>query len=319
MQFSPCIDTQLSDAHSKAMAETDYITKDEIKQLSKRSDLMGAWMVFHVWVVIFISGAIATLWPNILTVPLAILIIGSRQHGMAILMHEAAHGVLLSNRKVNDFIGQYVLGAPYGGDLQTYRHYHLRHHKFTQSEKDPDIGLSSKFPVTKDSIRRKFFRDITGQTFLRIRLAQLSPEKMDGISGSDAFQKTSPWPTVFINLTMFSALAISGYWWSYFVFWALPLMTWFFAVLRLRNIAEHAMTTHDDNPLTHARTTQANWFERIFFAPYYVNYHVEHHAYMYVPCYNLPKLHRLLLRNGFEDKMEIKSGYAAVLKVAAAA
>lgn len=306
-------------AHVSFMAETHYISKDEVKRLSKRSDVKGAGLVLHVWAVIFIAGTIAALWPNVLTVPLAILIIGSRQHGMAILMHEAAHGVLFNNRKVNDFVGQYILGAPYGGDMQAYRHYHLRHHKYTQSENDPDIGLSSKFPVTKDSLRRKFFRDITGQTFLRIRLAQFSSQKMNAISGSDAFKKTSPWATILMNLALFTALANWGYWWAYFAFWALPLMTWFFAVLRLRNIAEHAMTSHDDDPLTHARTTQANWFERVFFAPYYVNYHIEHHAYMYVPCYNLPKLHRLLLRNGFEDKMETKSGYAAVLKVAATA
>ena len=298
------------------MAQTQYLDKALIKRFSQRSDLMGAWMVFHVWTVCILAGAVAVIWPNVITIPLAILIIGSRQHGMAILVHEAAHGVLFSNRKLNHFIGQYVLAAPYGGDMQAYRHYHLEHHKYAQSDNDPDIGLSAKFPVSEDSLRRKFFRDITGQTFLRIRLAQMSPDKMDGIDGSDAFQKTSPWPTIIFNLMMFAALANWGYWWAYFVLWALPLMTWFFAVLRLRNIAEHAMTTNDDNPLTHARTTQANWIERIFFAPYYVNYHVEHHAYMYVPCYNLPALHRAMLAKGHGEEMETKKSYRDVLRVA---
>lgn len=298
------------------MAQMQYLDKALIKRFSKRSDLMGAWMVFHVWAVCFLAAAAAVVWPNVLTIPLAVLIIGSRQHGMAILMHDAAHGVLFNNRELNDFAGQYVLGAPYGGDMYAYRHYHLRHHKYTQSEDDPDIGLSAKFPVSKQSLRRKFIRDITGQTFLRIRLAQMSPEKMEGLDGSDAFQKGSPWPTLIINVAMFAALANWGYWWAYFALWALPLMTWFFAVLRLRNIAEHAMTTNDDNVLTHARTTQANWIERIFFAPYYVNYHVEHHAYMYVPCYNLPALHRAMVAKGYGGEMETKSGYADVLRVA---
>lgn len=276
-------------------------------------------MVFHVWAVIIISGAIAAFWPNVLTIPLAVLIIGSRQHGMAILMHEAAHGVLFNNKAVNDFTGQYILAAPYGGDMRAYRHYHLRHHKYAQSPQDPDIGLSAKFPVSKASLRRKFIRDITGQTFLRLRLAQMRPGKMKDISGSDAFQKKSPWPTVIFNSCLFLALALLGYWWAYFVLWALPLMTWFFAALRLRNIAEHAMTTNDDNPLTHARTTQAHWIARIFFAPYYVNYHVEHHAYMYVPCYNLPKLHKMMIARGHGDKMELKTGYRSVLQAATTA
>ena len=96
-------------------------------------------MVIHVWAVSVLAGAIAVIWPNIMTLPLAIVIIGSRQHGMAILVHEAAHGVLFSNRKLNDFIGQYILAAPYGGDMFAYRQYHLKHHRYAQSENDPVI------------------------------------------------------------------------------------------------------------------------------------------------------------------------------------
>jgi fatty acid desaturase len=301
------------------MAHYEYIDKAEIKTLSQRSNLWGTYLVFHVWAVILASGAIAVIWPNAITIPLAFLIIGSRQHGMSVLMHEAAHGVLFRNKALNDFAGQYLLAIPYGGDMKSYRRYHLRHHKYAQRENDPDIGLSSKFPVSKASLRRKFIRDITGQTYLRLRLAQMQPEKMDAISGSDAFQKASPWPSLIVNVLMFGILAAAGVWWAYFVLWLLPLVTWFYAVIRLRNIAEHAMTTNDDNPLTHARTTRASWLARVFFAPYYVNYHVEHHAYMYVPCFNLPKLHKRLIALGHGEEMETKSNYRAVLRAASVA
>jgi len=301
------------------MAKNTYIDKTEIKTLSQRSNLWGAYLVFHVWATIIATGAMAVIWPNVITIPLAILIIGSRQHGMSVLVHEAAHGTLFANKAINDFAGQYILGVPYGGDMRSYRRYHLRHHKYAQSENDPDLGLSAKFPVTKASLRRKFIRDITGQTYLRLRLAQMQPGKMEEIPGSDAFQKTSPWPSLIVNALMFGALAALGYWWAYFVLWLLPLFTWFYAVIRLRNIAEHAMTTNDDNPLTHARTTRAGWLARIFFAPYYVNYHVEHHAYMYVPCYMLPKLHRRLIALGHGEEMETKPNYRAVLRAASTA
>ena len=301
------------------MAKTHYIDKALVKRFSTRSDAMGAWMVFHVWAIIIGAGAVAVMWPNMLTIPLAILIIGSRQHGMSVLVHEAAHGILFNNRKVNDFVGQYILGAPYGGDMKSYRHYHLKHHRYAQTEKDPDLALSSKFPVTQGSLMRKLFRDITGQTYLRIRLARFSRDKTKHIEGSDAFVNKSSWLTVLINMMMFAALANWGYWWAYFVLWALPLVTWFFAVIRIRNIAEHGMTTFDNNPLTHARTTEANLIERIFLAPYYVNYHVEHHAYMYVPCYNFPALHRAMKAAGHGEEMETKSSYGKVLKLAVTA
>jgi fatty acid desaturase len=203
--------------------------------------------------------------------------------------------------------------------MKSYRHYHLRHHRYAQTEKDPDLGLSSKFPVSRDSLMRKLFRDITGQTYLRIRLAKFSKDKSKQIDGSGAFENTSPWPSLIINVVMFAMLANWGVWWAYFVLWALPLMPWFFAVIRIRNIAEHGMTSFDSNPLTHARTTQANMIERVFFAPYYVNYHVEHHAYMYVPCYNFPALHRAMKEAGHGEEMETKSGYGDVLRLATTA
>lgn len=294
-------------------ASATYLSRDAIKPISRRSDLWGAWLTLHVWGVVFAAWALAIVWTNPLTILFAILLVGSRQHGMAILMHDAAHGVLFKTKSLNEFAGKWLLGAAYGGDMIAYRHYHLKHHRYTQSEDDPDLPLSAKFPVSQDSLRRKFIRDLTGQTFLRLRKASLAASNEPGM---EAFQKTSPIPTLVANIVLFVVLAALGEWWVYPVLWLLPLMTWFLAVLRNRNIAEHALTTTDGNVLTQARTTHANWIARIFLAPYWVNYHVEHHAYMYVPCWQLPHLHRATV--DYHDDMEMQPGYAHVLKLAAA-
>lgn len=293
-------------------ASASYLPRETIRMLSRRSDLWGAWLTLHVWGVIVAAWAMAIIWTNPLTTLLAILLVGSRQHGMSILMHDAAHGVLFKTKALNEFVGKWLLAAPYGGDLIAYRHYHLKHHRYTQSEDDPDLPLSAKFPVTKASLRRKFIRDLTGQTFLRIRLASAKATQEPGM---EAFQKTSPVPTLATNAVLFLVLAALGHWWVYPVLWLLPLGTWFMAVLRNRNIAEHALTTTDGNVLTQARTTKANWLARIFLAPYWVNYHVEHHAYMYVPCWQLPRLHRAMADQ--HAAMEIQPSYRQVLKLAA--
>jgi fatty acid desaturase len=293
-------------------ASADYLPRETVRALSRRSDLWGAWLTLHVWGVVFAAWALAIALPHPLTILLAVLIVGSRQHGMAILMHDAAHGVLFENRTLNDFAGKWLLGAPYGGDMSAYRRYHLKHHRHTQTEDDPDLPLSAKFPVSKASLRRKFIRDLTGQTFLRLRLASL---KATSEPGMEAFEKTSPVPYLVTNAVLFAGLAVLGHWWVYPVLWLLPLATWFMAVLRNRNIAEHALTTTDGNVLTQARTTQANWISRIFLAPYWVNYHVEHHAYMFVPCWQLPRLHRAMADH--HGAMELQPGYRYVLKLAA--
>jgi len=217
-------------------ATANYIPKARIKELAQRSNLWGAWLTLHVWSVIVGTMTLFIFFPNPFTFILAFLLIGSRQHGMAILMHDAAHGVLFRTKWLNEFAGKWLLGAPYGGDLKGYRKYHLKHHRFAQSENDPDLPLSNKFPITPASLRRKLFRDITGQTFLRLRLATLKMKQGEkpNIEGSDAFQKNSPWPYLITNAVIFGALALLGYWWLYVALWLAPLMTWFFVVLRLR-------------------------------------------------------------------------------------
>ncbi len=292
-------------------ASATYLSRDTVRNLSRRSDLWGAWLTLHVWGTIIAAWAMAILWTNPLTIILAILLVGSRQHGMAILMHDAAHGVLFKTRAINEFVGQWLLGAPYGGDMQSYRHYHLKHHRYTQSEDDPDLPLSSKFPVSKASLCRKFIRDLTGQTFLRLRMAS---RKAAAEPGMEAFQKTLPLPTLITNIVTFGVLTALGHWWVYPVLWLLPLMTWFMVVLRNRNIAEHALTTTDGNMLTQARTTHANWLARVFLAPYWVNYHVEHHAYMYVPCWQYVGLHRAMIDH--HGDMEMQPSYRRVLELA---
>jgi len=72
----------------------------------------------------------------------------------------------------------------------------------------------------------------------------------------------------------------------------------------------------NDDPLRNTRTTLANVFERLFVAPYWVNYHLEHHLFMFVPCWRLPAAHRALLGSGLRDRMEIQPNYVAVLKLA---
>ena len=294
------------------------ISPELVKNLSTRSDLWGAWLTFHVWVTIFLAWFLFVQFPNPFTFIFAFLIIGTRQHGLSVLMHEAAHGILFKNRPINDWVGQWLLAAPYGGDLKAYRKYHLVHHRHTQTELDPDLPLSAKFPVTKQSLRRKFLRDLSGLTFLRIQIAtyKIRRGKKIEMEGTDAFEATSALPALIMNLIIFGAVSWAGFWWTYPFLWLLPYVTVFWAVIRVRNIAEHALTARNDNPLEHARTTKTNLLTRALIAPYWVNYHVEHHAYMYVPCFNLPKLHEVLLESGYEEKMDLKQGYSDVLSLA---
>jgi fatty acid desaturase len=111
-------------------------------------------------------------------------------------------------------------------------------------------------------------------------------------------------------------LTIAGQWHLFFLLWVVPYFTWFPMVTRIRNIAEHAMVPDNDDPFRNARTTRANLAWRALVAPYWVNYHVEHHLLMYIPCYRLARFHRLLMAKGHGDRMELRPGYLPVLGLA---
>ncbi|MHA7901084.1 MAG: fatty acid desaturase family protein [Henriciella sp.] len=308
-------------AAAKRIRPLDLFTKEEWDYISRRSDLMGLGMVIHCWAVIGLSMA-AAIWQPVLII-LAVPIIGARQLGLAVLMHEAAHGGLARNKGLNDFFGHWLSGAPIGGSLKAYRPYHLQHHKFAQQPEDPDLVLSAPFPITQESLRRKIIRDLTGQTFFKQRYNQfanaLGHNIRPGKSAGNRMQaaREAAVPFLITNGILLLFLSLLGSWWAFFVLWLLPMATWNMMVTRLRNIAEHAVVPDHDDPMRHARTTRASLLERVFIAPYWVNYHCEHHMFMHLPFYRLAEAHMQLEAKGVTSKMEVQEGYWGVIRSAA--
>lgn len=299
---------------------TEFFSRDEWRAITKPSSWMGIALTLHAWAII--AGAIALSVWSLWFLPLSIALIGARQLGLTILMHDAAHNALHPNEKINDFLGHWLGGALIGGHLWSYRAYHLKHHKFAQQDEDPDLMLAAHFPITRQSLRRKVIRDLTGQTFWKQRKNQFGNALGIGIDQSKGRENRSQTareaviPMLITNAVLFTILAALGLWWTYFVLWLLPMATWNMMITRLRNIAEHACVPRSEDPLHHARTTIANPIEGLLIAPYWVNYHCEHHMFMYVPCYRLGTLHKALRKKGITDDMEVDYGYWNVLKEA---
>ena len=303
----------------KRFDPTSYFTPEEMAAVRARSDVKGLLCVAHAWLMICAAMALYAIWPNPLTFIAAVLIIGSRQLGLAILMHDAAHGVLMGTHWLNEWVSQWFCAYPVGADTISYRHYHLKHHRSTQQPDDPDLGLSAPFPITRSSYRRKFIRDITGQTGFKQRKFQF--QRAWGEKGLSLFQHiASFWNKLggvltanFVLLAILTAFGKPHY---YLMFWLLPNMTWQMVITRIRNIAEHAVVSDNNDVFRNARTTYASWWVRALVAPYWVNYHVDHHLLFYVPCYNLRRLHALLLAKGFGPRMEIRKNYREILSLA---
>src|SRR5436190_14462050 len=84
----------------------DYFTDQEWARLNRRNTWAGPLLVAHCWLVIALAAAAGMVWP--ILIPLCVMVIGGRQLGLAILMHDAAHRALHPNAKVNDLLGQWL-------------------------------------------------------------------------------------------------------------------------------------------------------------------------------------------------------------------
>lgn len=226
---------------------------------------------------------------NPVTYFLAVVWIGSRLHALAILMHEAAHYRLFKNRKINEFIGEVFCAWPITITLKGYRNSHLAHHQHVNTKEDPDWEDGSKedyrFPKNKNQMVYALLRNAVGLGFYS--------EFSDTAKSKDFNQ--IPLSLRIAQLTLFATLIacsfIFSFWKLLILFWVVPLITSLIFVLYFRTIAEHY------GLVSNTRNTIGTFWEKILLAPYNVGFHHDHHLHPGVPWYNLPRLHKVLLRD----------------------
>lgn len=304
----------------------EQFTTEEIRELRAIRDHRALLTLLVNYGLVAASMALVAYLPNIFTVTLALFIIGARQLGFAVVMHESAHHTLFKNRKLNDFVGNWLAGYPVYLSADMYRAHHLEHHAKTWTEADPDLPLAKGFPVSKASMGRKVMRDLLGITGLK-QLVGTSYLAIKVIRGEQVDSGTLPMRmtrgpairmlvgTLLTNLLLFALLWSFGHPMLYLL-WFGAWMTTNNLVARIRSIAEHAVVPDPGDPIGQTRTVLAGWLERLFIAPNGVQYHLEHHLLMTVPHYNLPKFHAMMRDRGLLEGACIADNYAQVLRVA---
>jgi fatty acid desaturase len=311
----------------------DALSPEEVRELVTTNDWRGWLSVALDWGLVAASMALVAVWPNPVSVLIAVVLIGARQLGFAVLMHEAAHGTLFRSRSLNEWVGQWLCAYPIWADLKPYRRYHLKHHAHNWTQDDPDLDLATKFPVTPQSMRRKVWRDLSGQVAWKRVKAILRRDLVGNPASKSArvhakglsFGKTAGngavgWKNlrgvVVTNAVLLWILVALGHPLLYLL-WVGAWFTTYSLVTRIRSIAEHNMVLDRNDDLRNTRTTLTRWWERLLLAPNRVNYHLEHHLLMTVPYYRLPRLHRMLRERGLLDGALVADGYASVLRAAA--
>ncbi len=294
----------------------DIFSPTEIRQITARSDARAAFLLAKTWALIGLIFWLVTSWTNPVSVLAALFLLGGQQLGLTVIMHECGHQTFFASRKLNSFFGQYFAANPTFSDLHYYASTHAVHHRKTGTAEDPDLSNYSAYPIDKESFKRKIVRDLTGQT--GFKLLSYVFGSAAGIVSSNPQRRAAAKPfaqQVVVNIVLAVLLGLLFAPWAY-ALWFGAILTTFMLIVRIRQVAEHAAVPDSlsDDPRQNTRTTLASWWERLLFAPNYVNYHLEHHFMASVPCYRLADFHTLLRKRGILNDTPVFNGYYQVIK-----
>jgi len=290
------------------MKVSDVATREELALFNAKSNWKGAAAVAFNWLCIALIFAAVARWTNPLTVVAALFLLGGRQLGFAALMHDCGHGLLFESPWANKHVGQWLCAYPILSDQPRYAAGHKKHHAWAGTDRDPDLPNYQAYPITMASFRRKVLRDLTGRTGWKALRATWRRGRQD--LGKAPWHGNALAGHLIANGVMLGVLVAAGQGWLYLL-WPASFVTTYMLFARLRQVAEHGAVPDlfDLDARKNTRTTFVRWWERLFVAPYNLNYHLEHHFLSSVPCYNLPAFHRFLEERGYHDETKFPNGY----------
>lgn len=296
-------------------AQTPAIDSRKLKQLAQLTPARTMFALALDWLMIAAAIAISEYTDSWLVYFPAILIIGGRMHALGVLIHDAAHYRFFRNRRWNEWIGDLFVAWPVFFTVDGYRQNHLAHHQNTNTDDDPDwmakLGSSAfTFPQKAWTMIRHLGGYLVAvQTVLDLR--DILPRIAENDRSSKRYKLIrlgyyAAWIVVFTWL---------GVWPEVLLYWIVPFLTLLFLFQHVRSVAEHFGANMDHSKeLDGTRTVLPHAWERLFFAPHNVNFHLEHHLYPGVPFYNLPKLHKALMSNAYyRSNARITRGYSTGL------
>lgn len=290
----------------------DLLAPEELAALTMLDDRRSLRaMLPPLLALVGVLAVAATAWVPWLVLA-ALPAVAVLQHTLFVLVHDAAHYRLLSDRRLNDGLGR-ALAASVGISMCAYRVVHRLHHNDLYGPGDPDIALHGGYPRGRAYLRRKLATDLSGLTARKTYGYFFGSPAANGDEGTTRRPLDDTAPSlraaalrdrrtvIAVQAAMpIAVLVLAGPagLLKYAVLWVLPAVTLLQAILRLRAIAEHGAPAGLDSPLTAARTHLPGPLLRCLLFPQHVGHHVEHHLFPAVPRYRLPELHALLATRG---------------------
>ncbi len=270
------------------------LTKEEFTNLMKPVDFESCTSFAFDWTAIIASVfAVNQLGPW--AAPVALIVIGSRQRALSNLVHDASHGNLFRNRKVNDIVSNFFGAYPMFDSVESYRKSHMDHHRHLGSlELDPDSKSHLRYGYNDQQPKKvsawKIYRDL----FLN-----LSAWKDSVLGGAFSLDRVTQ-----LKVTVSITLAMSAIAWaagpafatSLIVLWVLSRMTAYHAIRLFAEFLDHA-GLEQGTVLSFTRNLPHKGLLASCFHPHEDTYHLIHHLLPKIPHYKLGEAHAALTKN----------------------
>lgn len=298
------------------MQAFDYdVDQKQIKALSRLEPWRMALAIAFDWLVVAAAIAASSYLAHPLAYVATVFVIGGRMHALGILIHDFAHYRFIANKQVSEWVGDVLLAWPLGTTVDSYRKNHLAHHRYTNTDMDPDWVV--KFGSQHFTFPQKWQYALANIIGYLVTINSI--RDMRAILGrlnkhQDQVPRAYKLKRLGFYIAVLAVIGLLGAWKGLILYWIVPYFTVFLLFLYLRSVAEHFGSMDYEHELGSSRTVYPHFWERAFLAPHSVNYHLDHHLYPSVPFYNLAKLHKLLLENKqYQRHAHITRGYSTGL------
>ena len=288
--------------------------RPELRQdLRRINDFRNALTVGGLWVWVVAMVALAVWIDNPLAYLAVFILMGPIHARFAILMHEAAHKLLFTNKRINDWVGTWVIAYPALVPIQLYRRGHFSHHRQEFGPEEPDMAFYGGYRCDRRTLARRLVRDAVGISGWKNLSPLLKSVKVR------AYRPVSL-PIIAMQVGLWAvAWAATGRWWIYPLLWLAPWMTQWKVINRLRAIAEHGgMEASDDRRVT-THNVRQSLLARFWIVPYNTGWHLAHHVDMGIPFRNLPRFHAELIEAGYVTPGITYPNYRSLWKALASA
>jgi fatty acid desaturase len=278
------------------------IDRETLAALNQRSDVKGFAQTLGHLGIICCTGAFA--WYAAYNLPWYVLVFALILHGTvyAFLLngfHELCHGTVFKSKWLNTFF-LYVVSFLGGYNPIMFWTSHQEHHKYTLHPPD-DLEVVLPYKITLEGFLKYSFINPWGVRDRIKDLVRLSRGRLEGEWEHILFPEREPhkrqrlflWARILLfGHALLIAVSIVLGWWM------LPVLITFApfyasCLLFLCNNTQH-VGLQDNAPDYRLCTRTFRINPVVQFLYWHMNYHIEHHMYAAVPCYNLGKLHEAI-------------------------